>query len=244
MNYACKSVIGRRRMNEDRCCAVSNARGSILLAVADGMGGHAAGEVASEMLIETLRTQAEHFAPLSLTEPALRNAILEANLSIYRAAEDSESCRSMGSTLVCTVIEGNRYLAANIGDSRLYLYSADRLTRITKDHSLVQTFMDEGSITPDEAAVHPLRNVITRAVGTNLTVEPDLFCGALHEDDMLLLCSDGLHGSLSDMEISAILSGGGALEPLCDSLIDAASNAGSSDNISVVLARCTGVQNI
>mgnify|MGYP004484804635 CR=1 FL=1 len=169
MNYACKSVIGRRRTNEDRCCAVSNARGSILLAVADGMGGHAAGEVASEMLIETLRTQAEHFAPLSLTEPALRNAILEANLSIYRAAEDSESCRSMGSTLVCAVIEGNRYLAANIGDSRLYLYSADRLTRITKDHSLVQTFMDEGSITPDEAAVHPLRNVITRAVGTNLT---------------------------------------------------------------------------
>ena len=76
MNYACKSVIGRRRTNEDRCCAVSNARGSILLAVADGMGGHAAGEVASEMLIETLKTQAEHFTPLSLTEPALRNAIL------------------------------------------------------------------------------------------------------------------------------------------------------------------------
>lgn len=236
MNYAYKTITGRRKLNEDSCCALSVAEGVTLLAVADGMGGHAAGDVASHMLIEDLIEILSSSNTQHDPKAALRRAIRNSNLSIYRYGSSRSECSGMGTTLVCAVINGTQATIANVGDSRLYRFDGKTLQRITKDHSLVQTLIDEGSITEEEAAVHPMRNVITRAVGSALYVDADLFSLDLSEGDILMLCSDGLHGSLSDDVLCAILRQNQDLASTCEALVDAAFAAGSRDNITVILA--------
>jgi len=236
MNYAIKTITGRRKLNEDSCCALSLEHGGVFLAVADGMGGHAAGDVASRMLIDELSASLSSADVLDNPGNALRRAIRNSNLSIFRYGTSRTECKGMGTTLVCAFINGSQATIANIGDSRLYHFDGNALRRITKDHSLVQTLIDEGSITVEEAAVHPMRNVITRAVGSALYVDVDLFSVDLAEDDLLLLCSDGLHGSIDDDVLCAILKQNQVLASTCDALIDAAYAAGSRDNITVVLA--------
>ena len=238
MNYAHKSIVGRRKLNEDSVCILTDESGLMLLAVADGMGGHAAGDVASAMVTDGLR---EAFPRISASEnraEALRRAIRNINIAVYRAADSMESRRGMGSTLVCVLAGGEGYLAASVGDSRLYHFDGTTLSRITTDHSLVETLVSQGVITREEAAVHPMRNIITRAVGSGLHVEVDLFQERLSEGDLLLLCTDGLHGSLDDAAICEILRRDASLAGRCDMLIDAASDAGSEDNITAVLVRC------
>ena len=133
-----------------------------------------------------------------------------------------------------------RYIVANVGDSRLYHFDGTTLTCVTTDHSLVEALVAEGAITREEALTHPMRNVITRAIGSGFRVDVDLFDRCWKKDDILLLCSDGLHGILSTEEMHGILSEGLPLQAMCDKLIEAASCAGSRDNITAVLARCEG----
>ncbi len=239
MKYACKTDIGRRAHNEDYLYVPASDCTYPLVAVSDGMGGHAAGAVASKLIIDEM---AEEFASVrgDDTVSQLKRAIQRVNLDVYRAAQDVPELRGMGATLVCAVLSDTHYIAANVGDSRLYHFDGGALACVTVDHSYVQMLVNEGSITPEEARTHPQRNLITRAMGIGLRTDIDIFDRTWQSGDILLLCSDGLHGSVEDGDIQAILSQAIPLGEMCELLVALALKNGGTDNISVVLARNEG----
>ncbi len=237
MIYTIRTETGKRAHNEDYGYIPAESNALPFIAVSDGMGGHAAGEVASKMTINGVLEQLRHCHednPVS----ALRRAISRVNLDVYRTAQDSESLRGMGATLVCAVLGSRRYVVANVGDSRLYHFDGETMEQVTTDHSLVEMLVQSGSISREEARTHPRRNVITRAIGIGLSVDIDLFDRSWKPDDVLLLCSDGLCGSVTDERLCSILRQGGSLDVLADTMVREALQNGSSDNITVLLARC------
>lgn len=229
-----------RTNNEDSCASVA-IEGYTLLILADGMGGANSGEVASTKAVEALR---EYLSPevlrkLSLSEiPSVLTKFIEkANKLLYELSGSAPEYCGMGTTLdVCLVKEDTAYIA-HIGDSRVYKITPEgEITRLTKDHSLVEFMIDNGEITPEEAVNHPQKNVITKALGTTPTVKPDIICSALSDSDRILMCSDGLTNMVSEKDISAVVASD---IPLCDrgkQLIDMANKAGGKDNITVILA--------
>ena len=173
MIYTIRTETGKRAHNEDYGYIPAESNALPFIAVSDGMGGHAAGEVASKMTINGVLEQLRHCHednPVS----ALRRAISRVNLDVYRTAQDSESLRGMGATLVCAVLGSRRYVVANVGDSRLYHFDGETMEQVTTDHSLVEMLVQSGSISREEARTHPRRNVITRAIGIGLSVDIDL----------------------------------------------------------------------
>lgn len=230
----------RRRENEDKLFAdppsdpsIVAARGS-LFAVADGMGGHQGGELAADRAITKVKEE-YYYGDQSLDIPeALHRAILAANAAVYELSRTQSSRAGMGTTFVAAVVQGNRAVVANVGDSRAYIANADAIRRITTDHSLVQSLIDRGEITPDEARHHPRRNVITRSLGSEPTIRPDAFDVPLETDETLVLCSDGLSGQVRDEEIRAIVT---RLSPqrAADALVRLANERGGPDNICVVV---------
>ena len=237
MIYTIRTETGKRAHNEEYGYIPAESNALPFIAVSDGMGGHAAGEVASKMTINGVLEQLRHCHednPVS----ALRRAISRVNLDVYRTAQDSESLRGMGATLVCAVLGSRRYVVANVGDSRLYHFDGETMEQVTTDHSLVEMLVQSGSISREEARTHPRRNVITRAIGIGLSVDIDLFDRSWKPDDVLLLCSDGLCGSVTDERLCSILRQGGSLDVLADTMVREALQNGSSDNITVLLARC------
>ena len=239
MKYAHKTDIGRRAHNEDSLYVPAQACTNPLVAVSDGMGGHAAGAEASKLIIEGL---AEEFATVRGEDlvSQLKRAIQRVNLEVYRAAQDVPELRGMGATLVCAVVSDTRYIAANVGDSRLYHFDGRGMAFVTTDHSYVQMLVEEGAITPEQARTHPQRNLITRAMGIGLRTDIDIFDRSWGEGDILLLCSDGLHGSVPEEDLVRILSQPISLDEMCDQLVQLALENGATDNISVVLARNEG----
>ncbi|HOF89248.1 MAG TPA: Stp1/IreP family PP2C-type Ser/Thr phosphatase, partial [Armatimonadota bacterium] len=224
-----------RAMNEDGLF-VSDALA--VFAVADGMGGHERGEIASGLTVETIGAQADaiaHAAPTDL--PAvLHDAIQQANARVLAeqpAAAGAE--RPMGTTLVLAAINGDRLYFAHIGDSRLYLLRGDVFTQLTRDHSLVQLMVDRGEITPEEAAIHPLRHQITRVVGAGDPVSPEIASQALLPGDHLLLCTDGLSGVVPPEAIKATLASTQSAQEKADALAQAALEAGGPDNITAIV---------
>lgn len=239
MKYAVESNIGRRPHNEDLFHIPLKSDVHPFVAVSDGMGGHAAGAVASEHVIRLLSQSLLH---INDDEPiaALKNAIQRVNLSVFRAAEADSSLAGMGATLVCALLYENRFIAANIGDSRLYHYSDHALRQVTTDHSLVQMMVNAGNITKEEARTHPKRNIITRAMGIAMRTDIDLFDRSWMPGDILLLCSDGLSGSLPDATIEAQLEDVADLQVTARKLVQSALDAGATDNVTVILAQCEG----
>lgn len=236
MKFAVKTDIGKRVHNEDNYLLSEKSELPMLFAVADGMGGHAAGSVASQLLVEQLAgfdSDVEAGKELEM----LRHAIESANLGIFRAAERDRSLRGMGTTLVAALILGNEYIAANVGDSRMYQFHNKTLFTVTTDHSLVEQLVLAGAITKDEARVHPQRNIITRAMGVSSTVDVDLFERIWTPGDILMICSDGLHGSVEEEDIITVLSSGRSLDSMCDVLIQLALDNGGTDNITLILIR-------
>ena len=202
-----------------------------LFVIADGMGGHAAGEIASELAIQTLdKAQID-----KLDADALRHAVIEANGLIMEGAQKGLGRRGMGTTLTAAVIENDQLLIAQVGDSRAYLLQDGQLHQITRDHSLVEELVSTGQITEEEARLHPNRSVITRALGSDTAVQPDMFEMRLHEGDRLLLCSDGLNSMIDDVEIKEVLSQNSDPQDAADALIQAANEAGGYDNITVIV---------
>ena len=236
MKFAVKTDIGKRVHNEDSFLLSEKSEFPMLFAVADGMGGHAAGSVASSLLVEQLLVLDEKIEPGRELE-MLRHAIEHANLGIYKAAEKDRSLRGMGTTLVAALLLQDGYLAANVGDSRMYQYHDHKLDTVTTDHSLVEQLVLAGAITKEEARVHPQRNIITRAMGVSPVVDVDLFERVWCAGDILLLCSDGLHGSLEEEDIISVLSSARTLESMCDILVQLALDNGGTDNITVILIR-------
>jgi serine/threonine protein phosphatase PrpC len=237
-----------RKNNEDSLVAVTlnqanqDEQQSIgVYAVADGMGGHDAGEVASKLAVRTAMRKL--MSDLTQTEEAmpdnyqqwLKSAVDMANQLVHNKARESEL--KMGTTLVMAVVVGREVHIANVGDSRAYVISSRGIRQITHDHSFVQNLIDQGTIKPDEALKHPYRNILTQALGSQEQVEPDTFSETLQDDESLLLCSDGLWEMLSEDRIRDIVMNAATPEAACQALIDATNAAGGKDNIAAVVVR-------
>ncbi|MBP1611440.1 MAG: protein phosphatase [Acidobacteria bacterium] len=231
---------GRLRPHNEDSLLVEAEHG--LFAVADGMGGHAAGEVASHLAIEAVRASLADAPRADGDMPArLRDAIEEANRRIAEQIEQQPECRGMGTTLVVAVSAGQRCWIAHIGDSRAYLIRDAQITQLTADHSFVNELVRLGMLSREQAARDPRRNVVTRALGSGAMVVPEIHEYRVEPGDTLLLCSDGLNTMLADERILAVaLEAGAALEAICAGLIAAANAAGGEDNISVVAIRWQG----
>jgi protein phosphatase len=229
--------VGRLRSgNED-----SHLRGRTVLAVADGLGGHQGGEVASAMAVEPLAALDGHaFADAREAAEALAEAIREANLAILRRARSDPELWGMGTTVTAAAIAGDRVLQlAHVGDSRAYLLRADApLRQLTTDHTVVQEAVARGLLTRQQAAVHPQRGVVTRAVGLDPQVPVDLPEPLqLEPGDQVLLCTDGLTEVVDDEPIAAVLASQADGDDACSALIAAANQGGGPDNVTVVLLR-------
>jgi protein phosphatase len=232
------SDCGSKRPSNEDTCKYSAEHG--VYVVCDGMGGAAAGEIASSMAAEEMLRQLGRADLAKPLEEAIEEAIRAANVAIHSRAENDPHLRGMGTTLAGLVTEGRRVLVFNVGDSRCYLLHKRKLEQISQDHSLVEEQVRMGRITPDEALRSPLRNVITRALGTQSSVEPDLFELKAEAGDIFLLCSDGLTGEISDPQIEALLAADLPLEQICANLVAAANLAGGHDNITCLLVRAEG----
>ena len=215
-----------------------------LLVVADGMGGHAAGEVASKMTVEgivqSLNDQGKESSKLegNAFGVFLGKVLEDVNQDVWQAAQEDDK-RGMGTTCTLAAIRGDQLFLAHIGDSRAYLLRDGELHQISKDHSWVEDAVDQGVITREEARTPPNRNVITRAIGLEQQPQIDTSAMALADGDLLLLCSDGLNSMIPDEDIHRILAGSGQ-EEVCQALIDAANDQGGHDNTTVVIAAIGG----
>ena len=241
METYCQTDVGlKRNSNQDFVYASDQKVGRLpsLLIVADGMGGHAAGDLASRVCVETAVSSIEGSGQTE-TIPILAEAVQKANRAVLKKAAEKLEYAGMGTTIVAAVIDGNTLYVANVGDSRLYLIDDDRIDQITLDHSLVAEMVRSGRISPEQMRNHPEKNIITRAVGGEENVEVDFFDVGLHKGDVVLLCSDGLTNMVEDEQIFRIVRREKTLRDAGQKLISAANSAGGRDNISVVLARLT-----
>jgi len=207
--------------------------------VADGMGGHAAGEVASEMAVEIIARELGSLRGLTdaLAGERMREAIRGANAAIFERTLAEADKRGMGTTTTALALFSERYLIGQVGDSRAYLLRSGALQQLTKDHSYVQEQVDAGLLTAEQARTHPYSNVITRCVGANEEVIPDVYFGTLREGDILLLASDGLTGMLEDEQLAEILRSQGAPEFWVGRMIAEANRRGGLDNITAIVVR-------
>src|SRR5947209_12375378 len=222
----CKTDTGRqRRENEDS--AIARAP---MFVVADGMGGARAGEVASEIAIESFQ---DGLPESGSPEQELAERVREANRAIYDRASQEPELQGMGTTLTAAYLDDANLAVAHVGDSRAYLFRDGELRRLTQDHSLVDELVRRGKLTEAQAAEHPQRSIITRALGPEPTVEVDTWTYPVRPGDVLLLCSDGLTSMVSEQQITEVLSAGDGLRALADRLIDEANAAGGRDNITV-----------
>jgi protein phosphatase len=208
-----------------------------MFAVADGMGGHQAGEVASSMALSVVGQYIEDNIGLISPEKLVEKAASAANAALYTKASSSAKFRQMGTTLSLLYREGDTAYLAHVGDSRAYLFREGLLKRITRDHSLVATLVEEGEITEEEARTHPQRNIILRALGLEPQVEIDVSAVRIQPGDVFLLASDGLTGLVPDEGIARVMAGEGGPAEWSRLLVDAALDAGGTDNVSVVVVR-------
>ncbi|MEE0375886.1 MAG: Stp1/IreP family PP2C-type Ser/Thr phosphatase [Lachnospiraceae bacterium] len=241
--YAITDIGRKRELNEDYIYTSGQPIGALpnLFIVADGMGGHKAGDYASthtvDRFVEVIRELGEEHG----VQDAINEAVTAANAYIYQRSRENSNLSGMGTTLVLASCIGNEAIVANIGDSRLYLVN-DAMTQITRDHSLVEEMVTLGGIDREMARNHPDKNIITRAVGVKEEVAADFFEVDLTKGDKLLLCSDGLTNMLRDEEIHQIIQENKELEQAAKALIDAANENGGRDNIAVVLVEPFGGQ--
>lgn len=233
MTSALRTDVGRvRKQNED--AAWLNEKQGIYV-VADGMGGHLAGEVASAMAIDAMKRMAQTHEIASIT--VLREAVVAAHEAISNRARENQNCSGMGTT-ISAMWRGGRYMyIAHVGDSRIYRFRNGVLEQITQDHSLVEELVRAGIITREEARTHPRRNIITRALGTAGENAPDLLAADMEKGDLWLLCTDGLSSMISDEQIARVLGSVQDLQRAADTLIQMALEAGGRDNVTLILCR-------
>ena len=239
LRYAARTDLGLgpKSRNED-----SGYAGPHLLVLADGMGGHAAGDVASSLIVGQLAPLDGESIGAEQALPALEKSVREANSSLRRAMDDDPKLRGMGSTTIAMLRTGNKLAMAHIGDSRAYLLRDGKLSQITKDHSFVQQLVDEQRITPEEAEDHPQRSLVTRVMTGQPDDEPDLSMRELRAGDRYLLCSDGLSDFVRRDIIEEILTEAPNPSAAADRLIEVALKASARDNVTVVIADVVDLQ--
>lgn len=224
-----------RDHNEDSVIIISNDEGAVLMAVADGMGGHSAGEVASSIAISNLSKRfTDTFFKLDKTAAAcwIRDVAKEINSLIFKHTEDYPESKGMGTTLVLAIVTSEYILFGNIGDSSGFVMKEGFLHKVTKDHTLVNLLVDAGEISPEEAINHPKKNILMNALGINDPVEIDIFDCSMDIDE-ILLCSDGLTTMITSDQIEKVLNGEGLTSDKVIKLIKKANNRGGNDNISI-----------
>lgn len=241
LEYTVESDIGQKRqINEDRATFVERPDHYKLAILADGMGGHNAGDVASEMAIKEMEyyfknTIAKEFQTIQSKKKWLTNGIEYVNNKIYQYAASNENCQGMGTTLIVVLIDRCDCLIGHVGDSRVYHFKPDDVSLITKDHSYVNVLLEHGEISEEEAQHHPHKNFIVKALGTDETIEPDIFELTLTDESYLLICSDGLSNKLSTEEMAAIIALDLPIEEKGKKLVQLANDSGGEDNISLIL---------
>lgn len=226
-----------REANEDSCGSIEGVNGQVFT-VCDGMGGHVGGAVASSLAVKSLL---EFVTTATVDNPSvtINNAIISANQKLLAMIQERPDLKGMGTTTTLLTVQPNGIYFGHVGDSRIYIFSNGKLHRLTKDHSFVQTLLDSGAITPEEAAVHPRKNELTTAMGASDTIQPTVVRHAVKPKpgDIFLLCTDGLCGLVDDTLIEKIVSANQSLDRTAQELIQAAKNAGGFDNITVQLIK-------
>ena len=226
-----------REKNEDAFFFEQISNNMAFAIVCDGMGGRAGGDIASNKAIEfisnNLKSNLKEGMKNNSVRYLLESSIATANSIIFDISNESQELKGMGTTIVLAVINNNTLHIAHAGDSRAYLLRANDLHRLTVDHSIVQTLVDHGELTEDQAKVHPNKNIITRALGVQKDIVADLSEVYLHKDDILLLCTDGLSNLVEDDDIKTALNDDISLAP--EKLIQIANKAGGNDNITAVV---------
>lgn len=237
-SYALTDVGRVRAMNQDYIYSSPEPVGTLpnLFLVADGMGGHKAGDYASRYMVENLVVYLNKHRGNGVVGQ-LKNAIDEVNRGLYQESLSHEEFFGMGCTLVAAVVEDDILYVANVGDSRLYLIHGNLIHQVTRDHSYVEEMVALGQMERGSAAYNRQKNIITRAMGINTSVDTDFFEVNLEEGDYFLLCSDGLSNMVEDQEICRIVSGEGTLREKASALIEEANRRGGNDNIAVVLVK-------
>ena len=244
--YSALSDVGRKRKGNEDSYFVNPEQN--LFVVADGMGGHAAGEVASKVAVESINEfvcmtggDEEITWPFGLDESMsydgnrLKTSVRYANNKVLAATKESAEYEGMATTVVAVLIDGVTANLAHVGDSRIYLYRGDQLTQLTSDHSWVNEQLQGGMLTAEQARSHPLRNVVTRALGGKPDLDVEMQVHEALPGDVLLLCSDGLTTMVPDPEIARLISENGGVESAAKALVDEANRKGGEDNITVIL---------
>ncbi|MES2180126.1 MAG: Stp1/IreP family PP2C-type Ser/Thr phosphatase [Gemmatimonadota bacterium] len=237
--HSARTDVGMIRSgNEDNFTVDANPERGIYI-VADGMGGHAAGEVASEMAVQIIQRELKQVTDLETESVAKLTAdtLRLANRAIHDRTITEVDKQGMGTTASVLVISGAKYLIGQVGDSRVYLLRDGALTQLTKDHSYVQEQVDAGFLTPEQARYHPYSNVITRCVGASPDVEPDVYRGEVRTGDLFLVASDGLTGMVDDRRLGQLLGSRAEPDRKVQALISEANGRGGLDNITAIIVQ-------
>ncbi|MBP5491750.1 MAG: Stp1/IreP family PP2C-type Ser/Thr phosphatase [Clostridiales bacterium] len=242
MNVVSVSDKGLVRTNNEDCLAVFSVGKDECFVIADGMGGHAAGELASRIAVDYVQEALNDYL-FETDDPEkllrlLSFTLEKANVKVYLESLGSFRYRGMGTTITVAVLRDKKLYVSHIGDCRLYLLHGQHMKQLTTDHTLVQQMVDSGAITKEEARTHPKRNMLLRSLGVNEYVMPDTFTVDMSNGDVILLCSDGLYGCVEDKTIRAVLRKHKSLEYCAQVLLDLANGAGGTDNISMIIAEC------
>ncbi|SDB88092.1 protein phosphatase [Pelagirhabdus alkalitolerans] len=227
-----------RPHNEDSVGVFENDYEQLLTVVADGMGGHKAGDVASEMVITYFKdawASSERIQSQEEAESWLTHHIQQANHTVYDYSRTNPECLGMGTTTIAVISFSDTFVIAHIGDSRCYLYQADALHQITDDHSLVNELVRSGQITKADAEIHPQKNVLTQALGTDSSITPDVYSKEWSNKDRILICTDGLTNKIDDDHLKQYLSLEQSLETIANQLVEEANVNGGEDNITVAI---------
>lgn len=241
MNFTVESDIGlKRTINEDRAAFFLRPDRFKLAILADGMGGHNAGDVASEMTITGMQQLFELVDGSQLTTKQaqlewLRDAVSHINQQIYQYSLMHENCQGMGTTMIAVLIDQQQCIISHVGDSRVYHFTNESVELVTSDHSYVNILLENGEISEEEAKNHPKRNIILKALGTEVSIEPDFYEITLTDDTHLLICSDGLSNKLTTEEMMQVVEMDISIQEKGRKLVQFANDRGGEDNISLIL---------
>lgn len=227
-----------RLHNEDSGGVFENKHGEKIAVIADGMGGHRAGDIASSMTVEQLHTFWEDKAPFhspAEAEQWFLDTIHKVNKQLLLYAENHEECKGMGTTFVGALCTSSFCTVAHVGDSRCYILNESGFSQLTEDHSLVNELVRNGQISKEDAEHHPRKNILLRALGTEKNIEIDVKTVEVEKGDFLLLCSDGLSNKLSDEQLKEVLTSETSIEAKAKSLVDVANELGGEDNITLII---------
>lgn len=242
MRYTSATDTGLIRKNNEDYHDIKVVGDDSVFVIADGMGGHAVGELASRTAVEyvmsALPRELEKVRTKQELEDVLRLIVEKANVKVYLESLDNKKYKGMGTTLTIGVFRDWRFYISHIGDCRVYLLHGSSLSRLTVDHTLVQELIDSGTITEKEALTHPKRHLLVKSLGVNEYMSPDTYSFDISQGDLLLMCSDGLYGYVDEEEIRSILRRHKDLDACASQLVAAANNAGGNDNVTVILIHC------